>query len=44
VVSGLIAIVLLPKSAATAYFLTEEEKRLAYHRIASLVRDSGREV
>ena len=31
---GLVAIFVLPKSAATAYFLTEEEKRLAYHRIA----------
>jgi len=35
VAGGLVAIVLLPKSAATAYFLTEEEKKLAYHRIAS---------
>jgi predicted MFS family arabinose efflux permease len=35
VVGGIIAIILLPKSAATAYFLNQEEKALAYHRIAS---------
>jgi MFS family permease len=35
IVGGLVAIVLLPKSAATAYFLDEDEKKLAYHRIAS---------
>lgn len=34
VAGGIIAIMLLPKSAATAYFLTEDEKALAYHRIA----------
>lgn len=31
---GLIALFVLPKSAATAYFLTPEEKRLAYYRIS----------
>jgi MFS family permease len=34
VAGGIVGIIFLPKSAATAYFLTEEEKRLAYHRIA----------
>lgn len=34
VAGGILAIILLPKSAVTAYFLTEEEKILAYHRIA----------
>jgi hypothetical protein len=38
---GVAALFILPKSAATAYFLTEEEKKLAYHRIAS---DSSVEV
>jgi MFS family permease len=35
IVGGLVALVLLPKSAATAYFLDEKEKELAYHRIAN---------
>ncbi|RDW85199.1 MFS transporter-6 [Coleophoma cylindrospora] len=35
VLGGIIALIVLPKSAATAYFLTEEEKALAYHRIAT---------
>lgn len=35
VLGGIIAIPVLPKSAATAYFLSEEEKALAYHRIAA---------
>jgi MFS family permease len=35
IVGGLVALVLLPKSAATAYFLNEKEKELAYHRIAT---------
>lgn len=33
-VMGFIALFVLPKSSATAYFLTEDEKRLAYYRIA----------
>ena len=33
-VMGVIALFVLPKSSATAYFLTEDEKRLAYYRIA----------
>ena len=32
---GTIAIFVLPKSAAKAYFLSEEERKLAYHRIAT---------
>ncbi|CZR66961.1 related to putative tartrate transporter [Phialocephala subalpina] len=35
VLGGIVAILVLPKSAATAYFLSEEEKALAYHRIAA---------
>jgi MFS family permease len=35
ILGGLVAIVLLPKSAATAYFLNEQEKELAYYRIAT---------
>ncbi|KAH6673302.1 major facilitator superfamily domain-containing protein [Halenospora varia] len=35
VLGGTVAIMILPKSAATAYFLNEEEKALAYHRIAA---------
>ena len=31
---GLIALFVLPKSAATAYFLTDAEKKLAYNRVA----------
>ena len=31
---GIVALFVLPKSSATAYFLTEDEKRLAYFRIA----------
>jgi MFS family permease len=34
IAGGIVAIIFLPKSAITAYFLTEEEKILAYHRIA----------
>ena len=34
VLIGIIALFVLPKSAATAYFLSDEEKRLAYYRIA----------
>lgn len=35
VLGGIIAILVLPRSASKAYFLTEEEKTLAYHRIAA---------
>ena len=38
VIVGLIALLVLPKSAATAYFLTEDEKKIAWLRIA---RDSS---
>jgi MFS family permease len=31
---GIVALFILPKSSATAYFLTDDEKRLAYYRIA----------
>ncbi|KAF2096548.1 MFS general substrate transporter [Rhizodiscina lignyota] len=31
---AILGIIFLPQSAAKAYFLTEEEKKLAYHRIA----------
>jgi MFS family permease len=34
VFAALIALVVLPKSAAKAYFLNEEEKKLAFYRIA----------
>ncbi|KAI9729404.1 MAG: hypothetical protein M1834_006928 [Cirrosporium novae-zelandiae] len=34
VAAGIVALFVLPKSSATAYFLTEEEKKLAYHRMA----------
>jgi predicted MFS family arabinose efflux permease len=35
VFGGIIAIIVLPKSASKAYFLTEEEKSVAYHRMAA---------
>ncbi|KAH8811264.1 major facilitator superfamily domain-containing protein [Xylogone sp. PMI_703] len=35
VAGGVLAIFLLPKSSATAYFLTSEEKELAYYRMAT---------
>ena len=35
VAAGIAAFFILPKSAATAYFLTEEERKLAYYRIAT---------
>lgn len=35
VAGGIIAIIILPKSASKAYFLTEEEKAIAYHRMAA---------
>jgi predicted MFS family arabinose efflux permease len=35
VFGGILALIILPRSAATAYFLDEEEKALAYQRIAA---------
>jgi len=35
VVAGLLALVILPKSATTAYFLTDEEKKLAHYRLST---------